>query len=96
MAATTPRYSKEEFAKRGEAIFEKSIRPHLKNKAKNDFVAIDIETGDYEIDASEMAACGRLSARVPDAQVWLRKVGSRFARRFGAGGCRVTIGGRQT
>ena len=86
MAAIKPRYSKEEFAKRGDAIFEKDIRPHLKNEDDDDFVAIDIETGAYEIDANEMAACDRLRARVPDAQVWLRKVGSPFARRFGGRG----------
>jgi hypothetical protein len=83
MTAVRPRYSKEEFAKRGDAIFEKDISPHLKNKNGDAFVAIDIDTGDYEIDANEIAACDRLRARVPDAQVWLRKVGSRFARRFG-------------
>ena len=84
MAATKkPRYSKEEFAKRGDAIFEKDIRPHLKNEDDDDFVALDIETGAYEIDASEMAACDRLRARVPDAQIWLRRVGSRFAHSFG-------------
>ena len=60
MAAIKPRYSKEEFAKRGDAIFEKDIRPHLKNEDDDDFVAIDIETGAYEIDASELAACDRL------------------------------------
>ena len=86
MAALKPRYSKEEFARRGDAIFEEDIRPHLKNEAAADFVAIDIETGAYEIDPSEMAACDRLRARVPNAQVWLRKVGSRFARRFGGRG----------
>ena len=86
MAARKPRYSKEEFARRGDAIFEKDIRPHLKNEADDDFVAIDIETGAYEIDASEIAACDRLRVRVPNAQVWLRKVGSRFARRFGGRG----------
>ena len=83
MAAIKPRYSKEEFAKRGDAIFEKDIRPHLKNEDDDDFVAIDIETGAYEIDANEMAASDRLRARVPGAQVWLRRVGSRFTRRFG-------------
>ncbi len=83
MAAIKPRWSKEEFAKRGDAIFEKDIRPHLKKENDNDFVAIDIETGAYEIDASEITACDRLHTRVPDAQVWLRKVGSRFAHRFG-------------
>jgi hypothetical protein len=86
MAAIKPRFSKEEFAKRGDAIFDKDIRPHLKNEDDDDFVAIDIETGAYEIDASELAACDRLRARVPDAQVWLRKVGSRFAHRFGGRG----------
>ncbi len=83
MAAIKPRYSKEEFAKRGDAIFEKDIRPHLKNEDDDDFVAIDIETGAYEIDASEMAASERLRARVPKAQTWLRRVGSRFAHSFG-------------
>ncbi len=86
MAVIKPRYGKEEFAKRGDAIFEKEIRPRLKNEDVDDFVAIDIETGAYEIDANEIAACDRLRARVPEAQVWLRKVGSRFARRFGGRG----------
>ncbi len=83
MANRKPRYSKEEFRKRADAIFERDILPQLKKKAARDFVAIDIETGAYEIDADEMAACERLEARVPDAQVWLRRVGSPFARTFG-------------
>jgi hypothetical protein len=86
MAGIRPRLSKEEFAKRGDAIFEKNIRAHLKNEDKDYFVAIDIETGAYEIDPKEIAACDRLRARVPGAQVWLRKVGSRFVRRFGERG----------
>jgi hypothetical protein len=60
----------------------------LKDENNRHFLAIDIETGEYEIDANEMAACDRLEARVPDAQIWLRRVGSRFARRFG--GAKVT------
>jgi hypothetical protein len=83
MGATKRRYSKEEFARRGEAIFEEKIRARLKGENPRDFLAIDIETGDYEIDKSEIAACDRLRERVPDAQIWLRKVGSRSARRFG-------------
>jgi hypothetical protein len=78
-----PRYSKEEFRKRGEAIFENDIHARVKGRNLRDFVAIDIETGDYEVDASEMAACNRLRDRLPDAQIWLRRVGSPYARRFG-------------
>jgi hypothetical protein len=44
-----PRYSKEEFATRGDAIYEAEIRPNLKKKDDGKFVAIDIEAGQYEI-----------------------------------------------
>lgn len=83
MATIKPRYSKEEFARRGDEIYEKSIRQHLKKNDAGKFIVIDIETGAYEIDADEIAASDRLLARVPDAQVWLRRVGSRYAHRFG-------------
>jgi len=86
MGAIKPRYSKEDFAKRGDAIFEKQIRPQLKDAEGDDFVAIDIETGAWEIDPSEMAASQRLRARVPEAQIWLRRVRSRYVRRFGGHG----------
>jgi hypothetical protein len=83
MATLKPICGKEEFAKRGDAIFDKDIRPRLKNEDDNDFVAIDIVTGAYEIDASETAASERLRIRLPKAQIWLRRVGSRFAHSFG-------------
>lgn len=37
------------------------------------YVAIDIETGDYEMDTDELAASDRLVARLPGAQIWLNK-----------------------
>ena len=83
MDSTQPRYSKEEFARRGEEIFERDIRPQLKKARRSHFVVIDIETGAFEVDESELAASNRLLARQPNAQIWLRRVGSRFARRFG-------------
>jgi hypothetical protein len=86
MAATGPRYSKEEFARRGDAIYERDIRPAVEPGDEGKFVAIDIETGAYEVDTDEQAASDRLLARVPAAQVWLRRVNSRYARRFGGRG----------
>ena len=82
MDSTQPRYSKEEFARRGEEIFERDIRPQLKKARRSHFVVIDIETGAFEVDESELAASNRLPARQPNAQIWLRRVGSRFARRL--------------
>jgi hypothetical protein len=78
-----PRYSKEEYARRGDEIYERVPRPTLESGNEGRFVAIDIETGAYEIDADELAASDRLLARVPNAQIWLRRIGSRYAHRFG-------------
>lgn len=84
MAVAHPRYNKEEFARRGEEIYERDIRPHLEEVDKGKFIVIDIETGAYEIDTDELVASDRLLARHPGAQVWLMRIGSRYARRFGA------------
>ena len=34
-------------------------------------------------DADELKACHRLRARIPDAQIWMVRVGSRYVHRFG-------------
>ena len=83
MIPTQPRFSKEEFARRGDEIYERDIRPRLTAEDNGKFAVIDIETGAYEIDPDEIAASDRLLARHPAAQVWLRQVGSPYARRFG-------------
>ena len=83
MPTLLPRYSKDEFARRGEEVYEHNIRPHLEPGSAGNFVAIDIETGAYELDADELAASDRLLARQPDAQIWIVRVGTRYVRRFG-------------
>ncbi len=85
MAATGRRYSKEKMAEMGEAIFAKDILPRLRkgDHGNDDVVAIEVETGEFEIDPEEQVASARLHDRVPDAQVWLRRVGSRHLRHFG-------------
>jgi len=83
MPTTGPRYSKEEFSRRGDAIYDRDIASRFEKTDWGKFVAIDIETGDFEIDADEMAATDRLLARLPDAQIWFRRIGSKYARHFG-------------
>jgi hypothetical protein len=80
--ALTPRYSKEEFARRGEEIYDRDILSQMKPEDKGKFVLIDIETGAYELDWDEMVASDRLFVRHPDAQVWMRRVGFPYARRL--------------
>lgn len=83
MVAT--QYTREQFAERGEAIYDAHIRPLLRPEDEGKYVVIDIDSGDYEMDRDEIVASDRLLARRPDASVWLARVGSRFARRFAAG-----------
>ena len=85
MTTLQPRYSKEEFAHRGDAIYERDIRPQVEATHVGQFVAIDIETGAYELDADDYAATERLLARQPDAQIWLLRVGHSATYRMGGG-----------
>ena len=63
MATSHPRYSKQEFARRGDALYERHIRPVVEAGNPGKFVAIDIDTGAYEMDADELVASDRLFAR---------------------------------
>lgn len=83
MAVLQPRYSKEEFARQGDEIYETLIRQQVEEGNQGKIVAIDIETGAFEVDRSEIAACARLEAQYPEAQIWIVRIGSRHVRRFG-------------
>jgi hypothetical protein len=83
MTVRQPRYTKEEFAKRGDEIYESQVRLQVEEGNHGKIVAIDIETGAFEVDSSEIAACARLEAFYPEAQIWVVRIGSRHVRRFG-------------
>jgi hypothetical protein len=54
------------------------LRPEHDGK----FVALDVQTGDYEVDEDDYAAVSRLRARNPAAEVWLSRVGQPAAYRM--------------
>jgi hypothetical protein len=75
MPATDPRRSPEELARLGAEVFDRRVRPALRPEDDGKFVAIDVTTGDYEIDEDDYTAVTRLRARRPSAEVWLERVG---------------------
>ena len=75
MPATEPRHPPEELARLGAEAFDRHVRPTLRPEDDGRFVAIDIGTGDYEMDQDDYAAVMRLRARRPSADIWLACVG---------------------
>src|SRR5438128_1263264 len=83
MPSTKRRYDKEEFARRGDNLYETTIRPRLNSSDKGKFAAIDIESGDFEVNEDQLAAGNRLRSRRPEAQMWMVRIGFPYLHRFG-------------
>ena len=77
------RYRHEDLARLGNEIYEREILPRIEADHRGDYVVIDVESGNFEVDSEELAASDRLLARIPNAQVWLKRVGYPYVRRFG-------------
>lgn len=68
-------YSPEETARRGQAIYERALRAQLEPHHQGEVVAIDINTEAHEVAGDVLAACEKLLARVPDAEIWVVRIG---------------------
>jgi hypothetical protein len=75
MSVRQRRYSKEELARRGKEWYESQIRQQVEADNLDKIVAIDIETGAFEIDKDTLIASDRLLARYPNAQTWFIRIG---------------------
>lgn len=72
----------EELARLWAEAFDRFVRPTLRPEDDGKFVAIDVQTGDHEIDEDDYAAVMRLKARCPSAEIWLARVGQPAAYRM--------------
>jgi hypothetical protein len=84
MAHRQPRYSKEEFARRGTEMYEQQIRSQVEAGNKGKIVAIDIDSGSFELADDTVTASQRLLAQHPDAQIWWVRIGYPYVHRIGA------------
>jgi hypothetical protein len=72
-----------EVGRRAEEIYESSIRSMVEPGHTGAFVVIDIDTGDYELDANEVAAVRRMEAKRPDGTRYIKRIGFHAAHRLG-------------
>jgi hypothetical protein len=91
MTIRQPRYSKEEFARRGHEIYETQVRSHVEEGNHGKIVAINIETGSFEVADTPIIAVDRLYEREPDAQPWVIRIGHRAVFRMGSRSLRQSV-----
>jgi hypothetical protein len=73
-ATTAPNHLK--IARRGQDLYNRSIRSQVETREQiGKIIAIDLDTGNYEIDDNLLAAIDRLRAQFPDATIWSERIG---------------------
>ena len=71
-----------EIGRRGQALYDQTIRAQVEQENRGKFLILDVNTGDYEIDAEDLVASERLLARLPDAELFGVRIGHRAAYRL--------------
>ena len=79
--------NREEIGPLGREAVDRIVRPLLRPEDDGKYIAIDVDTNDYEIDADDYSAVSRLQSRRPGARIWLARAGHattyRIRRRTG-------------
>ena len=83
MPTTRERRPLDELGRLGDAIYDQKIRPTLRPEDKGKFVAVDVDSGEYEMDEDDYTAVMRLLERMPAADSWLIRVGYATTCRIG-------------
>ena len=73
-----------ELARRGQEYYDRVLRAKLEPHHKGKFLALEVETGDYELGDSQLEALDRVEAKHPDSVFYILRIGYRTAARIGA------------
>lgn len=76
-------YAADEVARRAKEIYEREIRVGVEPEHAGRYLAVDVESGDYEIADEALAATRALRGRKPAAVAYLMRVGRPTAYRLG-------------
>jgi hypothetical protein len=75
--------SPKEIGERGRAIYEANIKAKVEAEHFDEFLMLDINTGDYEIGTDEIELSRRLRARHPDGVFHMLRIGARATYSLG-------------
>lgn len=79
----------EEIVRLGEERYEREVRALVEPQHNGEFLVLDVDTGEYEMDRDEAAAFQRAISAHPHGRLFLKRVGFAAAHRIG-GRLRVT------
>ena len=74
----------EDLARRGEEYYDRVLRAKLEPEHVGQYLVLDVETQDYELDANQVVAMQRAEAKHPDTLFYIMRVGYRAAGGIGA------------
>lgn len=77
-------YTSADIVRLGQELYERDIRPRVEMDHKGQFLALNVETGQYSMAADSLAALQQAKAEKPDAPVYLLRVGFPTAVKIGA------------
>jgi hypothetical protein len=73
-----------ETSRRARDWYEEHIRRSVECEHFAKYLVLDIDTGDYEIDADHLTASNRAAARRPDARLFTIRIGYDVGGRIGS------------
>ena len=68
---------------RGKQVYNDRLKGIVEPDHVGKYIVIDVETGEYEIDVSHLAATNRAMARMPDALLYGARIGFPTLGRIG-------------
>jgi hypothetical protein len=78
MTPAQPKRSREEVARLGDEIFARVVKPRLTPADDGKYVAIDIDTEEYELDDIDWNAITRLGDRRRGSQIFVMRIGKPY------------------
>ena len=74
----------QDLARRGQAYYDEHLRAELEPEHNGEYLFLDVESGDYEMDEDELAAMARARAKHPRSVFYILRVGYPTAGSIGA------------
>ena len=80
---TTPTPQRKSIAPEAQAIYDAELRHKVEPQENGKYLSLDVVSGDYEVDADDIAAGNRLLGRQPNARMFTFRIGYPTMGRFG-------------